>query len=257
MQQAAINFPLIAKPDRGGRGWCVKKINSIDELSEYKEKMNVAFLIQRYVHYPIELSIFYYRNPTTNKGVITSVTRKKMLSIIGDGYSTIDELIQYNDRSFLQYNKLKEQNKIDFNKILQKGEEEIIVPYGNHVLGATFFDYAHIVDEQLTNTIDTISKKIDGFYYGRYDLRCNSIDELKKGKNFSILELNGAGAEPAHIYEPGFPFLKGQAVIFNHFNMMYNAAKENNKRGVPYMSYKSFKNMQKLEKAYRQKVTLA
>lgn len=257
LQQAAILFPLIAKPDRGGRGWCVKKINSMDELTDYKEKMNVTFLIQHYVAYPIELSIFYYRNPTTNKGIITSVTRKKMLSVIGNGYSTIDELIQYNDRSFLQYDKLKRQNKIDFTKILKEDEEEIIVPYGNHVLGATFLDYAHIVDEKLTNTIDTISKKIDGFYYGRYDLRCNSIEDLKQGKNFSILELNGAGAEPAHIYEPGYPFLKGQAVIFKHFSMMYRAAKENNKRGIPYMSYQSFKNMQKLDKDYRQKVTLA
>jgi len=256
IQDAGITFPLIAKPDRGGRGWGVKKVYSINELTAYKDKVNIPFLIQSYIDYPIELSIFYYRNPTSKKGCITSVTLKQMLTVIGDGHSTIDQLIQINDRAFLQYEKIKEQNKIDLTTILKAGEKKEIVPYGNHVLGATFLDYNHIVDQQLTDMIDSVSKKIDGFYFGRYDLRCNSIEELKMGKNFSIMELNGAGAEAAHIYTPGFPFFKGQAVIFKHFNMMYQAAKENYKKGVAYMSYREFKKMNKLEKEYRQKVSL-
>jgi hypothetical protein len=256
VRDAGITFPLIAKPDRGGRGWGVKKINSMEELAWYRSKVNIPFLIQAYVDYPIELSIFYYRNPNNEKGIITSVTLKKMLTIVGDGHSTISELIQNNDRAFLQFDKLQQQNKVDLKKVLKAGELEVLVPYGNHVLGATFLDYNHIIDQQLTNTIDAISKTINGFYFGRYDLRCNSIEELKMGKNFSIMELNGAGAEPAHIYEPGFPFFKGQAVIFKHFNMMYLAAKENNKKGVPYMSYRDFKDMNQLEKEYRQKVNL-
>ena len=68
------------------------------------------------------------------------------------------------------------------------------------------------------------------------------------------MELNGAGAEAAHIYTPGFSFFKGQTIIFKHFNMMYQAAKENNKRGIAYMTYRDFKNMNILEKNYRQKV---
>jgi hypothetical protein len=94
IQDAGISFPLIAKPDKGGRGWCVKKINSINELADYKSKMNVAFIIQAYIAYPLELSVFYYRNPASVKGIITSVTLKKMLSVTGDGHSTIDELIK-------------------------------------------------------------------------------------------------------------------------------------------------------------------
>jgi len=251
-----IQFPLIAKPDKGGRGWGVKKIDSMEDLLFYKSKMNVSFLIQAYSNYPIELSVFYYRNPNNKKGIITSVTLKKMLTIVGNGYSTIDELIQNNDRAFLQYDKLKRQNKIDFERILKAGEKETLVPYGNHVLGATFLDYNHIIDQELTDTIDTISKRIDGFYFGRYDLRCASIEDLKKGENFSILEVNGAGAEPAHIYEPDFSFFKAQKVILNHFSMMYQAAKENNKRGVAYMSYQDFKDTRKSEKEYRQNVSI-
>lgn len=256
MHLAGIVFPVIAKPDRGERGWGVKKITSIEELNTYKATFNVSFLIQSYINYPVEMSVFYYRHPSQKKGIVTSVTLKKLLTINGDGQSTIDVLIRRNGRSFLQYRKLLEQNQIDFTYVPEDGEEIMLVPYGNHVLGATFFNYNHIIDSALTDTIDSISQQINGFYFGRYDLRCASIEDLKMGKNFSILEVNGAGAEPAHIYEPGFSFIEAQFTIARHFRMMYKAARENNRNGVSYMSFKDFRHTQRLEKEYRSKVRL-
>lgn len=255
MKDAGIELPVIAKPDRGERGWCVKKIGSVNELESYKKAMGVDFLIQAYVESPLEFSVFYYRNPKSKRGSLTSVTLKKLLTVIGDGHSTIDELIIRNNRSFLQYYKLKQNKQIDFSRILELGEQEVLVPYGNHVLGAMFLDYNHIIDEALVDTFDQISKQIDGFYFGRYDLRCTSIEDLRKGKNISILELNGAGAEPSHIYTPGFSFFKAQVVIANHYRMMYQAAFENRKAGVQFMSFKSFKDTRKQEKEYKQYVT--
>ena len=76
-----------------------------------------------------------------------------------------------------------------------------------------------------------LSKQINGFYFGRFDLRCTSIEDLKQGKNISILELNGAGAEPAHIYDPNFSFFKAQQVIAQHYKMLYQASTINNKDG--------------------------
>lgn len=257
MEANHISFPIIAKPDRGGRGWGVKKLNHIEELIAYKNKVNVEFLIQSYVNYPIELSVFYYRHPKSHKGNITSVTLKKMLSVIGDGTSTIDELVRKNNRSFLQYKNLKKNTQIDFNLVLPFGEERELVPYGNHVLGAKFLNYNHIIDEQLISEFDKISCTIDGFYFGRFDLRCTSIEDLKAGKNIAILELNGAGAEPAHIYDPEFSFIKAQIVLAKHYKMMYEAAFENNKNGVEYMSYSSYKLTKKSEKIFKQKVYLS
>ena len=79
-------------------------------------------------------------------------------------------------------------------------------------------------------------------------------EDLKLGKNISILELNGSGAEPAHIYNPGFSFFKAQKVIADHYNMMYEAALVNNKAGVPFMSFKDFKDTRRMEKEYKQNV---
>ena len=251
IKNASIEFPIIAKPDRGERGWGVKILYNKVELEYYKAKMNISFLVQAYVSYPIELSVFYYRNPNEKKGHVVSVTLKRLLSITGDGHSTIGHLILQNDRCFLQYKRLKKNNQINFSSVLQKGEKQLLVPYGNHVLGATFINYNRIIDEQLISTIDKLSKRIDGFYYGRFDLRCTCIDDLKKGINFSILEINGAASEPAHIYEPGFSFFKAQFTIARHFRIMYKIAKANHQNGVAYMSFKSFLHTKKLEREYR------
>src|SRR5215203_164666 len=54
-------------------------------------------------------------------------------------------------------------------------------------------------DEQLLQLFDTISHTAN-FYYGRYDIKCTSLNELKEGNNFCIVEFNGTGAEPHHMY---------------------------------------------------------
>ena len=117
-----------------------------------------------------------------------------------------------------------------------------------------FLDYSSIGDEKLTDVIDNMSKQIDGFYYGRFDIKCKSIEDLKANKNFAVLELNGSGAEPAHIYQPGFSFFKAQKIIMAHYKMMYQAAKFNHQNGVAYLTLKSFRDTIKKQKEYRMKV---
>ena len=163
-------------------------------------------------------------------------------------------LITANARAFLQLKKLQLTSTINFNKILNKGEINILVPFGNHVRGAMFLDYSSIGDEKLTDVIDNMSKQIDGFYYGRFDIKCKSIEDLKANKNFAVLELNGSGAEPAHIYQPGFSFFKAQKIIMAHYKMMYQAAKFNHQNGVAYLTLKSFRDTIKKQKEYKMKV---
>jgi hypothetical protein len=250
-------YPLIAKPDIGGRGFGVKRIHTPIELAAYRKAVGVTFLIQECVNYPLELSVFYFRKPNEEKGKITSLTVKELLSVVGDGVSTIKQLLIKNDRAFLQYEKLAANNELDFSEVLNQGEKKIVVPYGNHVLGAKFLNCQHLIDEELNERFDSISKQIQGFYFGRYDIRCTSIEDLKKGINMSILELNGAGAEPAHIYDPEFSYLKAQSELASYFRNMYIASSENHKSGVPYMRYSDFKYTRKMERAYKQKINLA
>jgi hypothetical protein len=240
MEKAAINFPVIAKPDRGERGFGLKKIDSLEGLKNYRTNVRAPFLIQAYIDYSIELSVFYIRHPNAECGSITSLTCKKLLTLTGDGFSTLKQLILNDDRAFLQYEKIVQRQEIDLRHVPAMGEVCLISPYGNHSLGATFIDYCHEIDGQLTSTFDNISSHIHGFYYGRFDLRCESITSLKQGKKFSIIELNGANAEPAHMYDPRHSFVYAQKTLWWHYKKMLEIATHNHKLGVPYFSFLEF-----------------
>jgi hypothetical protein len=251
LEEANISFPIIVKPDRGERGWLVKIIYNSQELEQYISTTHLPFIIQTFIDYPIEVGIFYSRHPNEENGIISSITGKTLLEVKGDGHSSLRELINKNNRAYLQLPTIEHQQLADLDSVLALGEVKTLVKIGNHSRGTTFLDWNHLNSERLTNQIDKISKKIPGFYYGRFDILCQSLEDLAEGKNFYILELNGAGAEPAHIYQPGFNFFSAQKVIFWHIQRMNKIAKASHQLGTPYMSFYEFFQQKKKEKAYK------
>ncbi|MEZ0540316.1 hypothetical protein [Fibrella arboris] len=235
---ARLNFryPLIAKPDVGERGWRVEKIDHWDQLVHYAQSSPGDFLIQAYVDEPLELGVFYYRMPGQTQGVVSSVVQKAFLSIRGNGRDCIEVLIRQNERAVLQWSALCHQYGSRFHEIPAPGEVITLVPIGNHSRGTMFLDANHLITPELTRVFDRISADIDGFYFGRYDLRCRSVADLYAGRHIAILELNGAGAEPAHIYQPGFSLWRAWGVLLHHWWVLYAISRENHRRGVPYMT---------------------
>jgi hypothetical protein len=231
-----LRFPLIAKPDIGMKGLCVKKINDEAALLAYAAGSKVNFLVQEFIQFKEEAGIFYYRYPGETKGHISGIVGKQFLTVTGDGFSTIRELLQQDKRFILQLPELeKSMNNLDW--ILEVEEEYLLVPYGNHARGARFVDLSHLIDEELTESIDRVCTQVKGFYYGRLDIRYNTWEELRQGKNFSIIELNGAGSEPAHIYDPGHTIFFAWKEIIRHWNILSRISRQNRRLlDKPYMS---------------------
>lgn len=236
LDQRGLTFPLIAKPNVGERGWRVEKLAHWGELVNYIQSSPVDFLIQEYVDEPLELGVFYYRMPGQERGVISSIVQKEFLTIRGNGRNCIEELIVQNERAVLQLPALTAKYGHRFHEIPAAGETITLVNIGNHSKGTKFLNANHLITPELTRVFDRISQPIDGFYYGRYDLRCRSVTDLYAGKHISILELNGAGAEPAHIYQPGFSIWEAWRVLLQHWRVLYDISRENHRRGVAYMT---------------------
>jgi glutathione synthase/RimK-type ligase-like ATP-grasp enzyme len=76
-----FTFPLIVKPDIGGRGRGVKKVESEEELIPYIQSLPVDMLIQEFISYEEEIGIFYFRYPGTSKGRISGIVGKQFSSI--------------------------------------------------------------------------------------------------------------------------------------------------------------------------------
>jgi len=238
VRSAAIPYPAIGKPDIGMRGMSVQKLENDTDLIAYAQKSKVDFLVQAYIPYEDELGIFYYRIPGAEKGQITGIVGKELLTVTGDGQSTIEELLQKNQRFILQLPVLQKTMPGELSVVLPHGERRLLVPYGNHARGAKFLDVTYLADDSLNNMIDQLSKKINGFYYGRMDVRYNTIDELRQGKNFSIIELNGSGSEPTHMYDPRHSVFFAWKEIARHWAIMYRISKINHQQGVAYMTRK-------------------
>lgn len=253
LRQAGFSYPLIGKPDIGGRGRGVKKLDTEAELLAYAQLSPLDFLVQEYIDHPHETGIFYYRYPGQKKGRISGIVRKEMLAVKGDGQRTIRGLLQQDKRYILQLPVLEKAYGALLEEVLPAGETKELVPYGNHARGAKFLDDSHLADECLTNSIDALCRQVDGFYYGRLDIRYNSWEELRQGRAYSVIELNGAGSEPTHIYDPRHSLWFAWKEIIRHWVILWRISRLNNSRGVPYLTVKEGMHMLKENKAFEQK----
>jgi hypothetical protein len=235
-----FQLPVIFKPDLGERGFMVKQIKSENDIHHYLKQLPFSFLIQELVDLPLEFGVFYTRFPQEEKGYVNSVVMKEMLHVVGDGSTNLKELILQKDRAKLQWNTLEFTYQDRLEEVLEKGEVFELVSIGNHCLGTMFLDGSHLINDKLSETFDGISKQIDGFYFGRYDLRCKSLNDLYEG-NIKVMELNGCGAEPAHIYQPGYSLVKALGVLFRHWRNIFLIARQNVKRGTAYTTIKDGK----------------
>lgn len=229
-----IQYPLIVKPEIGGQGILFRKIDNEAHLKAYHEKMPAEYFIQEFIKYPLEVSLFYYRYPNEKKGHITGFLQKVPMQVTGDGVHTLKELILLNSKSKKRVEELQAKHAGNFNKIIPANEKYILSYAANHNRGAHFIDLSKKINETMINMLDEISLGINDFFYGRYDIMCNSIEELQQGKNFVILEYNGCGAEPNHFYDTGYTLTGAWKEILKHWKILFEISRYNYKHGVAY-----------------------
>ena len=237
LHEHQFHYPLIFKPDIGERGFMVRRINNNDDARAYMNEFQHDIIAQELVDLPLEFAVFYARVPAESMGRITSIVKKEMLTVQGNGTSTLSELIHSKDRAKLQWPVLRERFREQLSDIVPLEKTIELVSIGNHCLGTKFLNANHLIDEKLTESFDKISKRIPGFYFGRYDLRCSSIEDLREGK-IMVMELNGCGAEPAHIYDPQFSFFHAVSVLLQHWKTIFVIARQNKDSGASYLPLK-------------------
>lgn len=233
-----LSFPIIAKPNVGERGTDVEKISTEKQLEDYAKRSKEDFLIQEFITFSVELGVLYSRLPSQKKGVVSSVTLKEFLTVMGDGVSSIEQLILKNPRAVFQLPDLQKKFGSELHSILAKGEIKLLQPIGNHCLGTKFLNANHLINEHLNAVFDEISLPYIGFFYGRYDLKVASFEDLQKGKNIKIMELNGVSADPAHLYDPDYKLITAYKDLAWHWRRLADIYLENVKLGHLPMSTK-------------------
>lgn len=230
--QHQLDLPIILKPDVGQRGVGVKLIRTREQAASYLQETSAPLLLQRYAPGPHEVGVFYYRFPHETKGRIFAITEKVFPTITGDGQRTIEELTREDERARLIAKTYLRRIGERRSEVLADGETLRLVEAGNHAQGCIFRDGAHLWSEALERRIDEISQRLDGFFIGRYDIRFGSEADLRAGRNFQIIELNGAASEATSIYDARNSLWTAYRTLFRQWELVFAIGAANRRRGA-------------------------
>ncbi|MBT5926810.1 MAG: carboxylate--amine ligase [Verrucomicrobia bacterium] len=226
LENQHIQLPFILKPDTGQRGSGVKLIRRTEQIDSYINQCSAPVVVQQYVNGPLEAGVFYYRFPSETHGHIFAITDKHFPVLIGDGHSTLKQLILSDPRaSHMRRVYFKRFQDILYH--VPNNETTFpLVQSGNHAQGCLFKDGMHLYTESLREQFDIISKSLPSFFVGRYDIRYANKDDLMQGKGFKIVELNGAASEATNIYDPSNTLKEAYQILFRQWELVFSIGKE-------------------------------
>ena len=249
-----LRYPLVAKPDISCKGTGVRVVRSEAELGAYLQEFpaGARLILQELIEFEGEAGIFYVRRPGEAEGRIVSVTLKYFPRVVGDGRSTLRELILADPRAARLAHLYLARHPGE--RVLAKGETLRLVFVGNHCKGAIFRDGRHIVTPAMERVFDAIAREIPEFHFGRLDLRFRSLGELQRGEGFRLIEVNGAGSEATHIWDRKTRLVEAYRTLFEHLRLLFEIGDANRRRGfrpLPILALLgSFRRQQRLMRRY-------
>jgi membrane protein DedA with SNARE-associated domain len=229
-------FPLVLKPDVGQRGVGVRIARTLEEARDYLTHTRGAVVVQPYHPGPFEAGVFYYRLPGEARGHILSITDKDFPFAVGDGISTLEDLIWADKRLRMQARTFLARHADASTRVLARGERLRLAIAGNHAQGTLFRDGRHLITPALEERMDQIAHTYHGFFIGRFDIRYGDVDRFKAGDDLAIVELNGATAESTNIYDPSGSLIGAYRQLFRQWSLVFALGAANMRRGAPAMS---------------------
>lgn len=226
-----LDLPFILKPDLGQRGMGVKLIRTETDAVACLRQNPAPLVVQRYVEGPLEAGVFYYRLPGKERGHLFAVTEKIFPVLVGDGHRTIEELILNDPRARFVADRYLKRFAHRRSEVLGQGASLRLVEAGNHAQGCIFRDGKHLATPELAAAIDAISRKLSGFFIGRYDVRYATTEDLISGRAFKILELNGASAEATSVYDARNSVFQAYRTLFTQWDLVFAIGAANRSLG--------------------------
>jgi len=253
LKEMELTYPLILKPDVGERGFGVKVIKSEEEAFRYFQDFSQNILVQEYIHAPEEWGVLVEKDPRTGKVQITSLSHKEIPFVLGDGSTELKTLMKAHPRYRVHQKRMEEYLQGELKRIPPREERVYLTePVGNHCRGATFLSKQEFISPKMEEVFSRILSQFPGLYFGRFDVKCDSWKSLEQG-DFSIIELNGAASEPAHIYDPQGKLLEAYRFLFRQWSTIARIGHYNRIKGAAVPGIKTiFKHILKHNKRIKE-----
>lgn len=228
-----LNYPVVAKPDKGCRGVGVRLIENDLELQDYIRHFpeNASYLLQKKSQYHAEAGIFYIRHPDQKHGEVFSITLKYSPYVVGDGVSSLRALIQSDPRASQLAHLYLPRHQDRLEDVITLGEIFQLAFAGSHSLGCIFKNGNRFISDALVRALDRIFDDYPGYHFGRLDVKFKDIDTLMEGKDFEILEMNGASSEAGHIWDSDTPLSEIFKTLLKQYQHLYQIGAKQKAKG--------------------------
>jgi membrane protein DedA with SNARE-associated domain len=97
--------------------------------------------------------------------------------------------------------------------------------------GEHWRDASRHVTPELEARLDAIARSMREFHYGRFHLRFASTDELMRGENFSVIEINGIRSGTSRDCDPPLPLAEVYRRLADQQRIMFLIGEKNRARG--------------------------
>ena len=233
LDEMGLGLPIVGKPNLGCRGAGVKLLQTDAELLDYLDTFPVDATIQfqELADWEAEAGVFYVRHPDHQAGQITSLTLKYMPYVIGDGESTLAQLIARDPRAGQLQHLYQDRHAHNWDRVIDADQPYRLVFSASHCRGAVFRDGNDYITDKLSKTLDTIFDDIPGFHYGRLDIKFRDLDSLMNGKEFTIIEINGASSESIHIWDRDTGLGDAVKTLLQQYQTLFTLGHANRQRG--------------------------
>lgn len=228
-----LQYPIVGKPDIGCRGAGVKLLNNRDDLARFLAAFptGARVQLQQLSEWGAEAGVFYVRHPDAASGNITSLTLKYTPYVVGDGVRTLAQLVADDARAGSLQHLYEKRHAANWQRVIPAGTPYRLVFSASHCRGAVFRDGENLIDPRLTQTLDRIFADIPGFYYGRLDIKFKDVESLCQGRDFMIIEINGASSESIHIWDRNTSLRTALLTLLKQYRTLFVLGAANRSRG--------------------------
>ncbi|WP_426687463.1 hypothetical protein [Rhodanobacter ginsengiterrae] len=232
LRREGLDFPVVAKPDLGWCGYGVRRIDDARALQAYLGAFPPAasLMLQAYLDEPGEAGIFYVRHPQQPCGRLLAILLRHYPQVIGDGVSTVAQLVGADPR--LRRTTGNPAHECDYrgDRVPAMAEIVRLSLIASTRVGGRYEDRSDCATPALTAAIEAIAQDMPRFHVGRFDVRYRTLQDLRGGR-FTIMEVNGAGSEAVHAWDPKYSIAEVYRIVFAKQRLLFSIAAANRAQG--------------------------
>jgi hypothetical protein len=231
--KAGLDYPLIMKPDIGWCGFGVRLVRDRFDLEDYLAKYprGETIILQRFIAYEGEAGLYYIRHPDEASGRLVGLLLRSFPRVVGDGQRTVAELIAAHPRACRLGEDGYSEPCCDPLYIPRPQEIVRVSITGSTRVGGLYNDATALITPKLEAAIDTIAKDMRELHIARFDIRYDSLGALRSGNAFKIIEVNGAGSEAVHAWDPKYSLSEAYKIVFTKQRRVFAIGAAMRRRG--------------------------